>query len=51
MSEEVYNARFLCVPADGSTDRSTTEQGAVYVQYTGSNGRPNRVHSSLTLLP
>ena len=29
MSEEVDNARFLCVPADESTDKSTTEQGAV----------------------
>ena len=31
MSEKVHNARFLCVPADGSSDKSTTEQGAVYV--------------------
>ena len=29
MSEEVHNARFLCVPDDGSTDKCTTEQGAV----------------------
>jgi len=29
--EEVHNARFLCVLADGSTDKSITEQEAVYV--------------------
>ena len=51
MSEKVHNARFLCVPADRSTDKSTTEQRAVYVRYTGPNGRPTRVRSLLTLLP
>jgi len=51
MSEEVHNTRFLCVPADGSTDKSTIEQGAVYVPYTGPNGRPTTVCSLLTLLP
>ena len=30
MSEEVHNARFLCVLADGYTDKSITEQEAVY---------------------
>ena len=29
MSEEVHNARFLYMPADGFTDKSTTEQGAL----------------------
>ena len=51
MSEKVHGARFLCVPADGSTDENTTEQGAVYVLYTGTNGRPTTVHILLTLLP
>ena len=51
MSEKVHDARFLCVPADGSTDENTTEQGAVYVLYTGTNGRPTTVHILLTLLP
>ena len=50
MSDEVHNDRLLCVPADGSTDKSTTEQGAVYVRYKGPNGRPTTVHSLLTLL-
>ena len=31
MSDEVHNARFLCVPADCSTGKGTTEQGALYV--------------------
>ena len=39
------------MPADGSTDKSTTEQGAVDVLYTGTNGRPTTVHILLTLLP
>jgi len=30
----------LCVLADGSTDKSVTEQEAVYVSCTGSNGHP-----------
>jgi len=30
MSEEVHNAQFLCVLADGSTDKSITGQEAVY---------------------
>ena len=30
MSEEVHNARFLCVLPDGYTDKSITEQEAVY---------------------
>ena len=51
MSEKVHNARFLCMPADGSTDKSTTEQGAVDVLYTGTNGRPTTVHILLRLLP
>ena len=51
MSEKVHHARFLCVPADGSTDKRTTEQGAVYLLYTGPNGRPTTVCSLLTLLP
>ena len=51
MSDDVHNARFLCVPADCSTDKGTTEQGAVYVRYTGPNGRPTTVRSLLILLP
>jgi len=51
MSEKVYDARFLCVPADGSTDKSTTEQGAVYVRHKGPNLRPTTVRSLLILLP
>ena len=51
MSEEVHNARLLCVPADGSTGKSTTEQGALYVRYKGPNGGPTTVRSLLTLLP
>ena len=39
--EEIENARFLCVLADGSTDKSITEQESVYVRCTGSNGRPS----------
>ena len=39
--EEIKNARFLCVLADGSTDKSITEQESVYVRCTGSNGRPS----------
>ena len=39
MSEQVHNAKFLCVPAGGSTNNSATEQGAVYVRYTGPIGR------------
>ena len=39
------------MPADGSTDKSTTEQGAVYVLYTGPNGRPTTVRSLMILLP
>ena len=37
--EEIENARFLCVLADGSTDKIITEQESVYVRCTGSNGR------------
>ena len=37
--EEIENARFLCVLADGSTDKSITEQESVYVRCTRSNGR------------
>ena len=51
MPEKVHNARFLCVPADFSTDKSTAEQGAVYVRYTGPNGKPTTVHSLLTFSP
>ena len=51
MSEELYNARLLCVRADGFTDKSTTEQGALYVRYKGQNGRPTTVRKLLTLLP
>ena len=37
---EIKNARFLCVLADGLTDKSITEQESVtYVRCTGSNGR------------
>ena len=39
--EEIENARFLCVLADGSTDKSITEQESVYVRCTGSNGCPS----------
>lgn len=39
--KEIENARFLCVLSDGSTDKSITEQEAVYVRFTGSNGRPS----------
>ena len=38
--KEIESARFLCVLADGSTDKSIVEQEAVYVRYTGSNGCP-----------
>ena len=31
--------------------QGTTEQGAVYVRYTGPNGRPTTVRSLLILLP
>ena len=37
--EEIENARLLCVLADGSTDKSITEQESVYVRCTRSNGR------------
>ena len=37
--KEIESARFLCVLADGSTDKSIVEQEAVYVRYTGSNGQ------------
>ena len=51
MSQQVHNAKFLCVPAGGSTNKSATEQGEVYVRYTGPNGRPTTGHSLLILLP
>ena len=51
MSEQVHNAKFLCVTAGGSTNKSATEQGAVYVRYTGPNGRPTTAHRLLILLP
>ena len=38
--KEIESDRFLCVLADGSTDKSIVEQEAVYVRYTGSNGHP-----------
>ena len=45
--EEIKNARFLCVLADGSTDKSITEQESVYVRCTGSNGRPSTYFADL----
>ena len=51
MSDKVHNARLLCVPADCSKDKGPSEQGAVYVRYTGLNGRPTTVRSLLILLP
>jgi len=39
MSEQLHKAQFLCVLADGSTDKSITKQEAVYARYTGPNGR------------
>ena len=50
ISEEVHNARFLCVLADGSTDKSITEQEAVYVRYTGPNGRPSTQFADIVAL-
>ena len=38
---KIENARFLCVLADGSTDKSITEQESVYVRCTGSNRHPS----------
>ena len=49
MSEQVHNAKFLCVHADGFTNKSAT--GAVYLPHTGPNGRPTTAHSLLILLP
>ena len=50
ISEEVHNAQFLCVLADGSTDKSITEQEAVYVRYTAPNGRPTTQFAEIVAL-
>ena len=44
---EFEGARFLCVLADGSTDKSITEQEALYVRFTGFNGRPSTFFADL----
>ena len=44
---EIEGARFLCVLADGSTDKSITEQQALYVRFTGFNGRPSTFFADL----
>lgn len=38
-AEQVQNARFICLLADGSTDKSITEQEIVYVRYVDSAGQ------------
>ena len=40
-AKEIGDPRFLCVLADGATDKSVTEQLTVFVCYTDSNGRPS----------
>ena len=50
ISDEVHDARFLCVLADGSTDKSITEQEAVYIRYVGSNGRPTTQFADIVSL-
>lgn len=37
-SENVNGARFICILADGSTDKGIIEQELVYVRYVGENG-------------
>ena len=50
ISDEVHNARFMCVLADGSTDKSITEQETVYVRYVGPNGRPTTQFADIVAL-
>ena len=49
-AKEIRDARFLCVLADGATDKSVTEQLTVFVRYTDSNGRPSTQFSDLVSL-
>lgn len=49
-AKEIKDARFLCVLADGATDKSVTEQLTVFVRYTASNGRPSTQFSYLVSL-
>ena len=48
--KEINNARFLCIMADGSTDKSITEQETVYVCCAGSNGHPTTLFADLVPL-
>ena len=50
ISDEVHNARFMCVLANGSTDKSITEQETVYVRYVGPNGRPTTQFADIVAL-
>ena len=47
-AKEIRDARFLCVLADGTTDKSVTEQLNVFVCYTASN--QVGVRQNLTML-
>ena len=40
----------MCVLADGSTDKSITEQEKVHVQYVGPNGRPTTQFADIVAL-
>ena len=50
ISDEVHNARFMCMLTDGSTDKSITEQETVYVRYVGPNGRPTTQFADIVAL-
>lgn len=50
ISDEIDSAQFRCVLSDGSTDKSITKQEAVYVGYTGPNGRPTTQFADIVAL-
>ena len=50
ISDEVHDARFLWVCADGSTDKSIMEQETVYIRYVGLNGRPTTQFADIASL-
>ena len=50
ISDEVHNARIMCVFANGSTDKSITEQETVYVRYVEPNGRPTTQFADIVAL-